>query len=252
MAVWKGVGNAAPEIDPARVPQHIAIILDGNGRWAKRRGLPRVAGHAAGAENFRTIAGYCQDLGVTYLTVYAFSTENWRRPESEVAAIMDHLRRYVQEAIRDADKNQLRLCFFGDLSVLSEELRTLCHMAEEVTAGYRQQVNVCLNYGGREELVRGAVAFARDCVEGRARPEELTQARFERYLDSAAAPDPDLIIRPGGELRLSNFLLWKCAYAELYFTDVLWPDFNKTDLLRAVAAFQKRDRRFGGLGGDSV
>lgn len=229
------------------VPEHIAIIMDGNGRWAKRRGLPRTAGHAAGSETFRKIANYAKSIGLKYLTVYAFSTENWKRPEEEIDAIMQLLERYLREAIEDMDKNQVRFCFFGDLTRLSPELQEEARIAVERSRKYAGvQVNFCLNYGGRDEILRAAKEFARQCAAGESRPEELDEARFSSLLYSAGVPDPDLIIRPSGELRISNFLLWQSAYAEFYFTDVLWPDFDEAELEKAIAAFSRRKRRFGG------
>ena len=246
MALWKKKPEA--EVDFSRLPRHVAIIMDGNGRWARRRGLPRTAGHAAGAENFRTIATYCKEIGLEYLTVYAFSTENWKRPVEEVSAIMGLLKKYLLEAIGRMERDRVKMRFFGDLSPLSAELRELCLETEEISKRYEGcQVNICLNYGGRDELLRAARAFALDCQEGRADPGHLTEAAFGQYLYSAGVPDPDLVIRPSGEVRISNFLLWQSAYAEFYFTDVLWPDFSKEELHRALAAYQGRSRRFGGV-----
>ena len=246
MALWKKKPEA--EVDFDHLPRHVAIIMDGNGRWAKRRGLPRTAGHAAGAENFRTIATYCKEIGLEYLTVYAFSTENWKRPAEEVSAIMGLLKKYLLEAIGRMERDRVRMRFFGDLSPLDPELRDLCRQTEEISQRYEGcQVDICLNYGGRDELLRAARAFAQDCQEGRADPAHLTEAAFGDYLWSAGVPDPDLIIRPSGEIRISNFLLWQSAYAEYYFTDVLWPDFSKEELQRALAAYQGRSRRFGGV-----
>ncbi len=236
---------AQTEVDFSRLPRHIAIIMDGNGRWARKRGLPRTAGHAAGAENFRTIATYCKDIGIDYLTVYAFSTENWKRPAEEVGAIMGLLKKYLLEAIGQMERDRVKMEFFGDLSPLTPEL---CERTREISRHYEGcQVNICLNYGGRDEIVRAARAYAQDCIDGRADPNHLSQDRFGGYLFSRGVPDPDLVIRPSGELRLSNFLLWQAAYAEFYFTDVLWPDFSKTELHRAIASYQSRDRRFGGV-----
>ena len=230
------------------VPRHVAIILDGNGRWAVKRGLPRTAGHAAGSENFRRIATYCRDIGMDYLTVYAFSTENWKRPPDEVSAIMGLLKKYLLEAIGQMERDRVKMEFFGDLSPLTPELRQLCERTREISRHYEGcQVNICLNYGGRDELLRGAMDYAKDCLEGKADPNHLTQEQFGRYLFSRGVPDPDLVIRPSGELRLSNFLLWQSAYSEFYFTDVLWPDFSKVELHKAIAAYQNRDRRFGGV-----
>ena len=235
-------------LDESSLPRHVAIIMDGNGRWAKKRGLPRTAGHAAGAETFRTIATYCKDLGLDYLTVYAFSTENWKRPPEEVRAIMGLLEKYLHEAIETMARDKIKMAFFGDLSPLSPKLQTLCRETEEISKGYAGfQANICLNYGGRDEIVRAARAFAADCAAGRAAPNHLTEDAFGGYLYSAGIPDPELIIRPSGEERLSNFLLWQCAYSEFYFTDVLWPDFGPEELRKALAAYQHRSRRFGGV-----
>ena len=229
-------------------PRHIAIIMDGNGRWAKQRGLPRTAGHKAGAESFRNIANYCRTLGVEYLTVYAFSTENWKRSVEEVSGIMLLLRRYLEEALRDMEKNHVRFCFFGDLSRLSPDLRKLCMDAQNRSSEYHEvQVNFCLNYGGRDEILRAARHFAADVAAGKADPEKLDEALFENYLDSAGVPDPELIIRPSGELRTSNFLLWQSAYSEYVFMNVLWPDFGPKDLDAAIAEYHRRNRRFGGV-----
>ncbi len=237
---------ALSEVNTPAPPRHIAIIMDGNGRWAKKRGLPRTAGHSAGAEAFRRIANYCRTLGVEYLTVYAFSTENWKRSQEEVGGIMLLLRRYLEEAIQDMEKNKVRFRFFGDLSRLSPQLQRLCHDAENRSVEYDVQVNFCLNYGGRDEIVRAARAFAQEVAKGRRKPEELTEDLFSTYLYSAGVPDPELIIRPSGELRTSNFLPWQSAYSEYVFMDVLWPDFGPEDLDKAIAEYNLRNRRFGG------
>ncbi len=237
---------ALSEVNTLPPPRHIAIIMDGNGRWARKRGLPRTAGHSAGAEAFRRIANYCRTLGVEYLTVYAFSTENWKRSQEEVGGIMLLLRRYLEEAIRDMTKNRVRFRFFGDLSRLSPQLQKLCYDAENQSAEYDVQVNFCLNYGGRDEIVRAARAFATQVAEGKRKPEELTEELFSSYLYSAGVPDPELIIRPSGELRTSNFLPWQSAYSEYVFMDVLWPDFGPQDLDKAIDEYHRRNRRFGG------
>ena len=237
----KKVSHKAGQVDKSRLPRHIAIIMDGNGRWAKKRGLPRTAGHKVGAETFRKIALYCKALGVEYLTIYAFSTENWKRPADEVSTLMSLLKKYMQEAIDTMERDQMKLRFFGDLSALSPELQALAHKANEVAdrvEGF--QANLCINYGGRDEILHAA----RECA---AAGEEMTEENLERHIYSAGIPDPELIIRPGGELRLSNFLLWQCAYSEFYFCDTLWPDFGERDLDEAIVAFQQRDRRFGGV-----
>lgn len=248
MAIFRRNRNQAPQADLTALPRHIAIIMDGNGRWAKKRGMPRKAGHAAGAETFRTVATFAKELGLEYLTVYAFSTENWKRPEDEVASIITLLEKYLHEAIETMARDKVKMAFFGDLTPLSPELRELCRQTAEISKGYDGcQVNICFNYGGRDELVRAARAFARDCAEGKASPDLLSEEQFSGYLYSAGVPDPDLIIRPSGEVRISNFLLWQSAYSEFYFTDVLWPDFSKEELLRAIADYQHRSRRYGGV-----
>lgn len=229
------------------IPRHIAIILDGNGRWAKKRGLPRTAGHAAGAETFRRIATYCKNIGVNYLTVYAFSTENWSRPEEEVKSIMKLLDRYLREAIATMERDHIKMKVLGDVSILSPSLRAEIEETNDISSRYEGfQANICLNYGGRAEILQAAKRYALDAVEGRA-PTDLTEEAFSSYLYSAGIPDPDLLIRPGGEKRISNFLLWQCAYSEFYFTDVLWPDFTPEELDKAIAEFSRRDRRFGGV-----
>ena len=229
------------------VPQHIAIIMDGNGRWAKLRGLPRNAGHKAGAETFRKIVTHCHHIGVKYLTVYAFSTENWKRSAEEVSGIMLLLERYLKESLRDMEKNRIRFKVFGDIRRLSPSLQRLCQETMEKSSGYSDhQVNFCLNYGGRDEIVRAARAFAADVAAGKKNAESLTEELFSEYLDSSGVPDPELVIRPSGELRTSNFLPWQSAYSELVFMDVLWPDFSSEDLDAAIEEFHKRNRRFGG------
>ena len=225
-----------------RLPRHIAIIMDGNGRWAKKRGLPRTAGHKVGAEVFRDIATYCQELGIEYLTIYAFSTENWKRPKDEVDVLMSLLEQYLQEAIDTMERDHIRLRVLGDVAGLSPQLQRMIDETNAISTHYQGfQANICLNYGGRAEILRAA----RLCAEA---GEEWTEENFSKYLWSAGIPDPELIIRPSGELRLSNFLLWQCAYSEFYFCDTLWPDFKRKDLDLAIIDFQHRDRRFGGVG----
>ena len=225
-----------------KIPRHIAIIMDGNGRWAQRRGLPRTAGHKEGAETFRRIARYCKNIGVEYLTVYAFSTENWKRPAEEVGTIMGLLEKYLLDSVRDMEKEQIRLRFFGDMSALSPRLRELIERTNAIadTLPGCFQANICLNYGGRDEIVRAARALAES-------GEEWTEENLSAHMDSAGVPDPELIIRPGGEYRVSNFLLWQSAYAEFVFSDTLWPDFTEADIDEAVERFRQRDRRFGGV-----
>ncbi|MBQ1235676.1 MAG: isoprenyl transferase [Oscillospiraceae bacterium] len=238
--------NKAGERTDVRPPRHIAIILDGNGRWAKKRGLPRTAGHAVGSETFRKIATYCKNIGVEYLTVYAFSTENWNRPADEVGTIMKLLGKYLNEAIETMERDHIKMKIFGDIGKLPPELQKLVEKTDEISSRYEGfQANICLNYGGRDEIVNAARRYAQDLAEGKAA--ELTEASFSDYMYSAGIPDPDLLIRPGGEQRISNFLLWQCAYAEFYFTDVLWPDFTPEELDKAIAEFHRRDRRYGGV-----
>lgn len=235
------------QIDKNRIPAHIAIIMDGNGRWAKQRGLPRTAGHKAGAESFRRIANYCRTLGVKYLTVYAFSTENWKRSQEEVSGIMKLLGAYLKEALRDMEKNHVRFCFFGDLSRLSPDLQKLCQDAQNRSSAYHEvQVNFCLNYGGRDEIVRAVRSFAADVAAGKTSADSLTEEIFSQYLDSAGVPDPELVIRPSGELRTSNFLPWQTVYSEFVYMNVLWPDFGPDDLDAAIEEYHRRSRRFGG------
>ena len=225
-------------------PRHIAIIMDGNGRWAKKRGLPRKAGHAVGAETFRRIATYCKNLGMEHLTVYAFSTENWKRSDEEVGAIMGLLENYLHESIEKMEKDQIRLKILGDTTALSPAIQSLIDKTDAIAARLPGcfQANVCLNYGGRDEIVRAVNRFAAEHPG-----ETITEAAMAEYLDTAGIPDPDLIIRTGGEYRISNFLMWESAYSELYFTDVLWPDFSEKDIDEAVAEYRHRDRRFGGV-----
>ena len=237
----KKTPQTAGEVDRSRLPRHIAVIMDGNGRWAKKRGLPRTAGHKVGAEVFRDIATYCKELGVEYLTVYAFSTENWKRPADEVSTIMGLLEQYLHEAIDTMERDHIRLRFFGDMSVLSPELQALAHRTDDISTHYDGfQANICLNYGGRAELLRAA----QRCAE---RGLDWTEENLSANMYSAGIPDPELVIRPGGEMRLSNFLLWQCAYSELYFCDTLWPDFTRQELDKAIIDYQRRDRRFGGV-----
>ena len=231
-----------------KIPEHIAIVMDGNGRWASSRGLPRTAGHKAGAETFRRIATHCSRIGLPYLTVYAFSTENWKRPEAEVRTIMELLRRYLIEAREKMVQENTALRIIGDQSRLPEPLRTLFRETDELskrTNGLR--VNVCLNYGARDEITRAVRAIARDAAAGKVDAGEITADYISSRLDTAGIPDPDLIIRPGAEHRLSNYLLWQAAYAELYFSDTLWPDFDEEELDRAIVWFSTRKRRFGGV-----
>ena len=242
MGLFQKKHETAGQVDMGRLPRHIAIIMDGNGRWAKKRGLPRTAGHKVGAEVFRDIATYCQELGIEYLTIYAFSTENWKRPKDEVDVLMSLLEQYLQEAIDTMERDHIRLRVLGDVAGLSPQLQRMIDETNAISTHYQGfQANICLNYGGRAEILRAA----RLCAEA---GEEWTEENFSKYLWSAGIPDPELIIRPSGELRLSNFLLWQCAYSEFYFCDTLWPDFKRKDLDLAISDFQHRDRRCGGVG----
>lgn len=230
-----------------KIPQHIAIIMDGNGRWAKKRMLPRTAGHTAGAKTVESVCEWAWDMGVKYLTVYAFSTENWTRSEDEVRALMNLLREYMKNCLARSKKNNMRVRVIGDKSRLDYDLRAAIDELENASAGYTGlNFQVALNYGGRDELTRAMREIARDASEGRISPEEINSETIAEYLDTAGIPDPDLLIRTSGELRISNFLLWQLAYTEFYFTDVLWPDFSKDDLAKAIDYFNHRDRRFGG------
>lgn len=237
-----------PAPDRAQLPRHIAVVMDGNGRWAQKRGMPRTFGHSAGSETFQKDAEYLSDLGIEYFTVYAFSTENWKRPPEEVQEILRLLEKYLHKAIREMREKNIRLQFFGDLTPFSQELRALIDETNAIsrtTTG--MLVSVCLNYGGRAELVRAARLLAEQCAAGTLRPEDIDERRFSGCLYSADIPDPDLMIRPGGEVRLSNFLLWQNAYTEFYFSDVLWPDFDQRQMDAAILAYQQRKRRFGGI-----
>ena len=230
------------------LPRHIAIIMDGNGRWAKQRGLPRKMGHAAGSETFRRIATYCKNLGVEYLTVYAFSTENWKRSQDEVQAIMALFEKYLHEAIDEMEQDHIRLKILGELGPISPKLRALIARTDEISTHYQGfQANICINYGGRDEIKNAVRAIAQQVKNGEIQPEDITEETIGAHLYTAHMPDPDLIIRPSGEIRTSNFLLWQSAYSEYYFTDVLWPDFKMSDLDAAIDNFNSRNRRFGGV-----
>ena len=232
------------------VPRHIAVIMDGNGRWAKKRGLPRKAGHKVGAETFRTIATYCKDIGVKYFTVYAFSTENWKRPQDEVDALMNLFRTYLKEAAETMVARGVAVRVLGDLSVLPADIQRQIdevHALADTQGEDAATASLCINYGGRDEIKNAVRALAYDVQAGRLRPEDITEDTISAHLYTAHMPDPDLIIRPSGEVRTSNFLLWQSAYSEYYFTDVLWPDFSTKDMDAAIDDFNRRSRRFGGV-----
>lgn len=230
------------------VPRHVAIILDGNGRWAKKRMLPRNAGHAAGSRNVEKVCKAAWEMGIEYVTMYAFSTENWSRPQSEVDALMKLLHQYLSDCLKTSRKNNMQVRVIGDISKLEPALRERIKELEEYSAqNTGLHFQVALNYGSRDEIVRGIKKIAQDAKDGILAPEDIDETLVGRYLDTDGIPDPDLMIRTSGEQRLSNYLLWQMAYTEFYFTDVLWPDFGREELLRAVEYYQNRDRRFGGL-----
>ena len=232
------------------VPRHIAVIMDGNGRWAKKRGLPRKAGHKVGAETFRTIATYCKDIGVKYFTVYAFSTENWKRPQDEVDALMNLFRTYLKEAAETMVARGVAVRVLGDLSVLPADIQRQIdevHALADTLGEDAATASLCINYGGRDEIKNAVRALAHDVQAGRLRPEDITEDTISAHLYTAHLPHPDLIIRPSGEVRTSNFLLWQSAFSEYYFTDVLWPDFSTKDMDAAIDDFNRRSRRFGGV-----
>ena len=230
------------------VPNHIAIILDGNGRWAKAKGMPRRYGHVKGCANLETVCDYMKELGVKYVTVYAFSTENWKRSKEEVDGLMKLFRSYLKKCIKLADKNKMRVRVIGEISAFDQNIQDSIVHLEEYSQKYDEiYFQIALNYGSRDEIVRGIRKLAQDAVDGKVKPEEIDEHVFDNYLDTAGIPDPDLMIRTSGELRLSNFLLWQMAYTEFYFTDVAWPDFNKAELVKAIEKYNQRDRRYGGV-----
>ena len=230
------------------IPRHVAIILDGNGRWAKKRMLPRNAGHAAGSKNVEKICAAAWNMGIEYVTMYAFSTENWSRPQEEVDALMKLLHSYLKDCIKTSKKNNMQVRVLGDISRLESDLQEKIRELEKVSAqNTGLHFQVALNYGGRDEITRAIRVLAGDIKKGLLEPGDIDETLFSEYLDTKGIPDPDLMIRTSGEQRLSNYLLWQLAYAEFYFTDVLWPDFDKKELEKAVAFYQSRDRRFGSV-----
>ena len=243
--------TTAPQVDFSRLPRHVAIILDGNGRWAKKRGLPRTAGHAYGAEAFRRIGNYCKAIGIEYLTVYAFSTENWRRPPEEVSGIMDLFREYLREAEEREQENAqkgLRIRYIGEREGLADDILELVDELERGSADkVRTTVNIAINYGGRNEILSACKRLAEQCARGERTPESLTEQDISDNLYTAGQPDPDLIIRPSGEFRLSNFLIWQAAYSEFIYSDILWPDYTEQDFDAALEEYAHRSRRFGGV-----
>ena len=230
------------------VPKHIAIILDGNGRWAKKRGLPRTAGHTQGAKNIETISRAAYKMGVKYLTIYVFSTENWTRPQSEVDAIMKLLNNYLSDCLKNAKKNNMQVRIIGDKTRLSEDMQEKIAKLEEVSKQYDGlNLNVAINYGSRDEIVRATKKIATKVKDGEIDPNDITIDMISDNLDTKEIPDPDLLIRTSGEERLSNYLLWQLAYSEFYFTDVPWPDFSKKDLEEAIEEYGRRNRRYGNI-----
>ncbi len=243
-----GQTTPMPSGTSLKIPLHLAVIMDGNGRWAKRRGLPRQAGHRAGAENLHKFCRICINRGIRYVTVYAFSTENWNRPEDEVHALMGLFVEYIQKFDAEMAGEGVRIRFSGDLAALPENMQKIIAAAEANSrARNRLQLIIAINYGGRRELVQACQKLAKDACDGRIRPEEITEGLLQEALYLPDVPDPDLMIRPSGEQRLSNFLLWESAYSEFWFSDVLWPDFDENDLDEALKVYTSRDRRFGGI-----
>lgn len=235
-------------MESMRVPEHVAIILDGNGRWAKKRFLPRNMGHAQGSKTVERIIEDAYDMGIKYLTVYAFSTENWKRPKDEVDALMKLLRDYLKTCIKRANKNNMRVRVIGDVTGLTDDLREKIAQLEEASKDNTGiNFTIALNYGSRDEMIRAMKRMADDLLSGTLKKEGITEEVFAGYLDNKGIPEPDLMIRTSGEQRLSNFMLWQLAYTEFYFTDVLWPDFNKKELKKAVEYYNGRERRFGGI-----
>jgi undecaprenyl diphosphate synthase len=238
--------QAAALLDYRRLPRHVAIIMDGNGRWAKRRGLRRVRGHVAGAESVRVVVRLARRLGIEHLTLYTFSEENWQRPATEIRALMSLLLRYLRQELAEMQENQIALRAIGDLQRLPENVRRELRRTEEATReGARMTLSLALSYGGRSEIVQAAQALAAEVLAGRLKPGDIDPESFAARLFTNGIPDPDLLIRTSGEYRLSNFLLWQTAYTELYFTDTLWPDFREDEFIKALLEYQNRDRRFG-------
>jgi len=238
-----------PKLDTAALPRHIAIIMDGNGRWAQQQGKPRIMGHKAGVESVQDIVRAARELGIGVLTLYAFSTENWKRPPLEVQALMGLLKSFLESELATMVHNNVSLRCIGQKDRIPPEVREVLERVIRETADNTGLIlNLALSYGGRSEITQAVQAIAQKCMDGALNPEEIDQAFLEQHLYTAGLPDPDLLIRTGGETRLSNFLLWQASYAELYFTEILWPDFRKKDLLHAILDFQKRQRRFGKTG----
>ncbi len=231
-----------------KIPQHVAIILDGNGRWAKSKGMPRNYGHTVGAKNVETVCRAADELGVKYLTLYAFSTENWNRPDTEVEALMKLLESYLKNCIKTAEKNRMRVRIIGDISRLDEKFQdSILRLEEASKENSGLNLTIAINYGSRDEITRAVKKLSKDILDGSLDIEDVNEAEIAKRLDTSDIPDPDLLIRTSGEQRLSNYLLWQLAYSEFYFTDVPWPDFHKKELELAIEAYNNRDRRFGGV-----
>jgi len=240
-------GSATIDLD--RLPRHVAIIMDGNGRWAQKRKQPRLFGHKAGAQSVRNIVETCREIGIEYLTLYAFSSENWRRPEQEVSGLMTILKKYLDSELPRMQKNDIRLMSIGDRQRLPETVREALERGIEITSGNSKlTLSLALSYGSRDEIVRAVQAISSRCLQGDLVPEEISDSVISEYLDTCGMPDPDLLIRTGGEARLSNFLLWQASYAEIYFTETMWPDFRKEAFFQAILEYQSRERRFGHTG----
>lgn len=230
------------------IPQHVAIIMDGNGRWAKAKGMPRNYGHVQGSKNVETICEKAYNMGIKYLTVYAFSTENWGRPKAEVTALMKLLRNYMKTSLKTARKNNIKVRIIGDITALDDDIRSsIVELEEASRANTGLNLTIAINYGSRDEMLRAIKHLAKDCMDGQADPDGINDELFASYLDTSGIPDPDLLIRTSGELRLSNYLLWQLAYSEFYFTEVPWPDFDEAELKKAIEQYNNRDRRYGGI-----
>ena len=234
--------------DDMRIPEQVAIVMDGSGRWAKRRGMPRTYGHAQGAKRVEEVCRDADELGIKYLTIYAFSTENWNRPKDEVSALMKLFAQYIEICLKNALKNHMCVRVIGDVTALSEDLQSRIRNLEDKTAGFEGlHLQIAINYGARDEIRRMMCRAAADAAEGRLKPEDITEDYISDHLDTHGIPDPDLLVRTCGEQRISNYLLWQCAYTEFYYTPAAWPDFTRDELEKAIYAYNKRDRRFGNV-----
>ncbi|MDR5586897.1 MULTISPECIES: isoprenyl transferase [Clostridium] len=250
LSIFKSKKDSTNEVvlDMNKIPQHIAIIMDGNGRWAKKRKLPRSMGHKAGVETIRKIVKESKRLGIKYLTLYAFSTENWKRPKEEVGALMQLLVVYLKREVAELNKNGVKINVLGDMLKFPAECKEELNKAIEITNNNTEiNLNLALNYGGRDELVRAMKLIIDDLEDDKIKKEDISEDLISNYIYTKGMPDPDLIIRPSGEQRISNFLLWQCAYSEFWYSDIAWPDFKEEDLQKAILDYQNRDRRFGGV-----